>query len=209
MPGSRALPLPNDWDRTAGAPGARREERGRIRGRRPPAEVVEELEFPEAVGNELTLRRALATLAEKHQPARARRPLRPKLHFRHARRRSLAPDAVPRSRGSRPDPDRARPKIAELLAPVRRCLELVELTEETGRQLELVKTEGAELQNRLREGLQAGEGLHRRGAVATVVEVAPWSRIPEARALVPWTAKRPPARCPLCQSALWRRRTPC
>ena len=79
MPGSRALPLPNDWDRTAGAPGARREEeRGRIRGRRPPAEVVEVLEFPEAVGNELTLRRALASLAEKavNRPERADRFVR-------------------------------------------------------------------------------------------------------------------------------------
>src|SRR5881392_1809615 len=31
----------------------------RVRGRRPPAELAETLEFPEAVGNELTLRRAL------------------------------------------------------------------------------------------------------------------------------------------------------
>src|SRR4029077_8860716 len=36
----------------------------RVRGRRPPAEIVEALEFPEAVGNELTLRRAFAALLE-------------------------------------------------------------------------------------------------------------------------------------------------
>src|SRR5207248_3111047 len=36
----------------------------RIRGRRPPAELVESLEFPEAVGNELTLRRAFTTLLD-------------------------------------------------------------------------------------------------------------------------------------------------
>src|SRR5690348_10257293 len=36
----------------------------RVRGRRPPAEIVESLEFPEAVGNELTLRRAFAALLE-------------------------------------------------------------------------------------------------------------------------------------------------
>src|SRR5207253_4967749 len=36
----------------------------RVRGRRPPAVVASSLEFPEAVGNELTLRRALAGLVE-------------------------------------------------------------------------------------------------------------------------------------------------
>src|SRR5438876_5644384 len=36
----------------------------RVRGRRPPAELVEALEFPEAVGNELTLRRAFGALLE-------------------------------------------------------------------------------------------------------------------------------------------------
>src|ERR671931_1582762 len=41
--------------------GARR----RVRGRRPPAELVERLEFPDALGNELTLRRALAVLVER------------------------------------------------------------------------------------------------------------------------------------------------
>src|SRR5256886_12262243 len=36
----------------------------RVRGRRPPAEIVEALEVPEAVGNELTLRRAFGALLE-------------------------------------------------------------------------------------------------------------------------------------------------
>src|SRR4051812_50092674 len=36
----------------------------RVRGRRPPAEIVEALEFPEAIGNELTLRRAFGALLE-------------------------------------------------------------------------------------------------------------------------------------------------
>src|SRR5918998_6066736 len=40
---------------------ARGGKRGRIHGRRPPAEIFEVLEFPEAGGNELTLRRALVT----------------------------------------------------------------------------------------------------------------------------------------------------
>jgi protein ImuB len=38
---------------------------GRVLGRRPPAELFEELEFPEAVGNELTLRRAFGVLLDK------------------------------------------------------------------------------------------------------------------------------------------------
>src|SRR5207237_818269 len=36
----------------------------RVRGRRPPAELAETLAFPEAVANELTLRRALGALIE-------------------------------------------------------------------------------------------------------------------------------------------------
>ena len=118
---------------------ARGGKRGRIRGRRPPAEVVEELEFPEAVGNEITLRRALTSLAEK---------------------------------------------AVNLPAPVMALrLELAELTESTGQQLELVKTQGAELQTRLKEGLRQVKASTGGGSVASVVEVAPWSRIPEARAL--------------------------
>src|SRR5919204_6465127 len=37
----------------------------RVRGRRPPAAVYASLEFPEAIGNELTLRRALSGLVDK------------------------------------------------------------------------------------------------------------------------------------------------
>ena len=50
----------------------------RVRGRRPPAELVEALEFPEAVGNELTLRRAFGALLDRllARPERAGRPLR-------------------------------------------------------------------------------------------------------------------------------------
>src|SRR6186713_1015628 len=51
---------------------------GRVRGRRPPAEIVEALEFPEAVGNELTLRRAFSALLETlmARPERAGRFVR-------------------------------------------------------------------------------------------------------------------------------------
>ncbi len=62
-------------------------------------------------------------------------------------------------------------------------LELAEAAEVVGRQLELVRPEGAELHGRLREGLRQVRASTGGGAVSTVVEVAPWSRIPEARAL--------------------------
>jgi protein ImuB len=76
-------------------------------------------------------------------------------------------------------------KLAELPAPVTRLgLEVAELAQSVGRQLELVQPEGLELRAQLSEGLKqvrAGAGS---GAVCSVVEVAPWSRIPEQRALL-------------------------
>jgi hypothetical protein len=63
-------------------------------------------------------------------------------------------------------------------------LELVELTASRGHQLELVRTEGAQLGERLHEGLRQVRAATGTGSVCTVVEVAPWSRIPEARALL-------------------------
>src|SRR5262249_26565098 len=52
--------------------------RGRVRARRPSEEIAERLEFPEAVGNELTLRRALDALVARAlgRPERAGRALR-------------------------------------------------------------------------------------------------------------------------------------
>jgi protein ImuB len=168
---------------------ARGGRRGRIRGRRPPAEISELLEFPEAVGNELTLRRALATLIEAGlaREERAERFVRKvalsaRLVGGASWRRTLT------FRDPAGDADRIRialaPKLNDLPAPVLALrLDLVELTEETGRQLQLVKPEGAELQMRLRDGLRQVKAATGGGAVASVVEVAPWSRIPEARAL--------------------------
>jgi protein ImuB len=162
---------------------------GRIRGRRPPAEIFEELQFPEAVGNELTLRRALATLVERaiNRPDRADRFVRKvalsaRLVGGASWRRTLT------LRDPAGDIDRIRialgPKLNDLPAPVMALrLELTELTQTTGHQLELVKPQGAELQTRLKEGLRQVKASTGGGAVASVVEVAPWSRIPEARAL--------------------------
>jgi protein ImuB len=161
----------------------------RIRGRRPPAELSESLEFPEAVGNELTLRRAFATLLEQvlARSDRERRFVRKAaLGARLATGGSWRRTVTLRDPTAEPDRLKAAlaPKLADLPAPVLELrLELVELTEHEGQQLELLPAAGAELDTRLREGLRQVRASTGSGSVCTVVEVAPWSRIPEARAL--------------------------
>jgi protein ImuB len=160
----------------------------RVRGRRPPAELVESLEFPEAIGNELTLRRALGALVDTALA-------RPERRDRFVRKVALSARLVGGGSWRRAmtlrepsaDADRIRivlaPKLTELTAPVVELrLELVELTEAAGRQLELLAA-GAEDRTRLREGLRQVRASTGSGSVCTVVEVAPWSRIPETRAL--------------------------
>jgi nucleotidyltransferase/DNA polymerase involved in DNA repair len=160
----------------------------KVRGRRPPAELAETLEFPEAVGNELTLRRALAALVETALA-------RPERRDRFVRKVALSARLVGGGSWRRSttlrepsaEADRIRtalaPKLAELPAPVVELrLELVDLSEASGRQLELLAA-GAEDRTRLREGLRQVRASTGSGSVCTVVEVAPWSRIPETRAL--------------------------
>jgi nucleotidyltransferase/DNA polymerase involved in DNA repair len=161
----------------------------RIRGRRPPAEIFESLEFPDAVGNELTLRRAFTTLLDQvlARADRERRFVRKaalgaRLATGGSWRRTVT------LRDPTADPDRIKAalasKLADLPAPVLELrLELVELAEHEGQQLELLPAAGAELDTRLREGLRQVRASTGSGSVCTVVEVAPWSRIPETRAL--------------------------
>src|SRR5579864_2821455 len=160
----------------------------RVRGRRPPSELVESLEFPEAVGNELTLRRALGALVETALA-------RPERRDRFVRKVALAARLVGGGSWRRTltlrepstEADRIRialaPRLAELPSPVLELrLELVELTEPAGRQLELLAA-GAEDRSRLSEGLRQVRASTGSGSGCAVVEVAPWSRIPETRAL--------------------------
>ena len=162
----------------------------RVRGRKPPAELFETLEFPEAVGNELTLRRSLGVLLDRllARPERGGRALRKlalsaRLVGGGSWRRTVT------LRDATAEPARLRaalgPKLLDLPAPaVALTLEVLTLSESVGSQLELVQPEGAELREHLREGLRqvsAGTGS---GSVCTVVEVAPWSRLPEQRALL-------------------------
>lgn len=190
-----ALPTPAVAERL-GADGRRAQSlahggsKRRIRGRRPPAEIVESLSFPEAVGNELTLRRAFGALLDRVLA-------RPERHDRFVRRIALSARLVGGGSWRRtvtlrdPTAERDRikaalaPKLAELPAPVRELrLELVELASSTGRQLELVSASGTELRTCLQEGLRQVRASTGTGSVCSVVEVAPWSRIPESRALL-------------------------
>src|SRR5712691_2214450 len=169
---------------------ARGEDTGRVKARRPPAEIAERLEFPEAVGNELTLRRALNALLDRILA-------RPEQGGREIRKVALSARLVGGGSWRRTvtlrEPSAERgvlraalgPKLAELPAPVLALgIELIGLVESAGRQLTLIRPEGDELQDRLQEGLRQVHASAGAGAVATVVEVAPWSRIPEHRALL-------------------------
>ena len=160
----------------------------RVRGRRPPAELAETLAFPEAVANELTLRRALGALVETALA-------RPERRDRFVRKVALGAGIVGGGSWRRtltlrePSADAGRirvalaPKLAELPGPaIELRIELVELTEPAGRQLELLAA-GAEDRRRLSDGLRQVRASTGSGSVCTVVEVAPWSRIPETRAL--------------------------
>jgi nucleotidyltransferase/DNA polymerase involved in DNA repair len=169
--------------------------------RRPPVSLVETLEFPDAVGQELTLRRGLGVLVDGllARPERAGRPPRKlalwaRLVGGASWRRAVT------LREPTADPDRLRlalgPRLAELPAPVLKLrLEAVELADSGGEQLELVRagdgsgaagiSAGVDSANgKLKQGLRQVKAAVGAGGVSTVVEVAPWSRIPEARALL-------------------------
>jgi nucleotidyltransferase/DNA polymerase involved in DNA repair len=158
--------------------------------RRPPIRLVETLEFPDAVGQELTLRRGLGVLIDGllARPERAGRPPRKlalwaRLVGGASWRRAVT------LREPTADPERLRlalgPKLAELPAPVLKLrLEATELAGSGGEQLELVRGEGDARHGRLKQGLRQVKAAVGAGGVSMVVEVAPWSRIPEARALL-------------------------
>ena len=164
--------------------------KAKVRGRRPAVELAEALVFPEAVANEITLRRALGSLLERllARPERAGRPFR-KLALAARLVDGGSWRRVATLRDATAETARLRaalgPKLSELPAPIVELrLEAVELAEHTGQQLALVEPAGEETAGRLREGLRQVRASTGTGSVCAVVEVAPWSRIPEARALV-------------------------
>ena len=155
-----------------------------MRGRRPPAELAETLEFPEAVGNELTLRRALGGArragCSHDRSAASGSPRKVALCGAPRRRRLVAPDAdVARAdRRRRPPPRRARAEAAR--SSRRRSLDAdgsrrSSLTESTGQPARARPPEGDELREhaprRAAPGARehrVGLRLHRRGGRAVV-----------------------------------------
>src|ERR1700722_11412859 len=169
---------------------ARGEQDGRVTPRQPRQLLVETLEFPDAGGQELTLRRGVGVLVDRmlDRPERAGRPPRKlalwaRLVGGASWRRTVT------LREPTADPARLRlalgPKLAELPAPVLKLrLEAVELAEDCGEQLELLRAEGEARKGRLQQGLRQVRAAVGSGGISMVVEVAPWSRIPEARTLL-------------------------
>jgi protein ImuB len=169
---------------------ARGEDNDRVAPRKPPAELAETLEFPEPLANEVTLARALAVLVDRllaREERGGRLPRRLAVSARLVGGGSWRRAATLREATA--EPERLRqalaPKLAELPAPaVELRLELGELSESVGTQSELVRQRGSRLRSRLREGLRQARAAVGIGAVSTIVEVAPWSRIPETRAIL-------------------------
>jgi protein ImuB len=176
--GARAWQLARGEDGTAVTP------------RRPPAEMAETLEFPEPVANEQTLAWALAALIDRlltHEARTGRMPRRLAVSAALVGGGSWRRTATLREPTA--EPDRLRlalaPKLADLPAPaVALRLELGELTDSVGTQAELVRPRGSRLRERLRGGLRQVRAAAGLDAVCTIVEVAPWSRIPETRAIL-------------------------
>ena len=189
---------------------ARGEDGRAVKPRRPAEEIAESLAFPEAVANAVTLERGLAALLDRllARPERAgRAPRQLALSARLAAggswRRAVtrlggggaggggggSGGGGVRGRAPTAEPRRLRaalvPKLAELPGPaVELRLALAALTGSVGVQEELVRPEGRRLRELLREGLRQVRAAAGIDAVGTVVEVAPWSRIPEARAVL-------------------------
>ena len=171
---------------------ARGEDRTAVAPRRPASEIAEALEFPEPVANEVTLGQALRALLD-------RLLARPERGGRTPRRLVVSTRLVGGGSWRRavtlrePTADHERlraalvPRLADVPAPVVELrLELGELTDSIGTQTELVSPALARtrIRDRLREGLRQVRAAAGVDAVCNVVEVAPWSRIPESRAIL-------------------------
>ena len=162
----------------------------RVRGRKPAAELVETLEFPEAVGNELTLRRSLAVLLDRllARPERAgRAPRKLALSARlvggGSWRRTIT------LRDATAEPARLRAALGRSCSSCRRlrscCGSRLSVLAESHRPAARARAAGGRRAQGSPERRPApGARGHRSGSVCTVVEVAPWSRLPEQRALL-------------------------
>ena len=164
--------------------------KARVRGRKPASELVEALSFPEAIANELTLRRALGSLLERllARPERAGRPFR-KLALvarlvdggswrRVATLRDATAELGPPARGARAEA--AGAPGADRRAPARGG----RARGAHGPAARARRAGGGGGGRAPARRAAAGAREHGVGVGVRVVEVAPWSRVPEARALV-------------------------
>lgn len=169
---------------------ARGEDTERVRPRAVSTEIAETLAFPEPIANLQTLERALATMLERllARPERAGRAPRQVVlvarlvgggSWRHAQ---TLREPTAEARRIRTVLDQ---RLQDVPAPVLELgLSLGQLVDRDGIQEELVRPEGESLRARLRDGLRQVRASVGRYAVCTVVEVAPWSRVPETRAIL-------------------------
>jgi len=193
-----ALPLPAVADRfgPAGIAGwrlARGEDESYVAPRMPPEPLHEWIEFPEPAGDEATLHQATALLLERvlASPRRAGRPVRTLvLSARLAaggswRRPVRLRDATAEPRRLR---DALLPHLVELPGALDRLsLELLELGEPGGNQELLMRPAHEVRRERAAEAARQLRAAMGEGHLLRVVEVAPWSRLPEGRELlVPW-----------------------
>ena len=153
----------------------------------PPAEIAERLEFPEAVGNELTLRRALTALLDRilARPERGGREIRKvalsaRLVGGGSWRRTRDAARAERGAGGTAGGTRAEARGAPRAGALALGSSSLSLTECGGPSARLDPARRRRAEDRLREGLRQVRASAGAGAVATVVEVAPWSRIPGA-----------------------------
>lgn len=190
-----ALPLPAVADRF-GPEGiaawrlARGEDETYVAPRMPPEPLREWLDFPEPVGDEVTLRQAVVVLLERLLGIGRRngRPVRTlalsgRLAGGGSWRRAVA------LRDATADPKRLRdallPHLVELPAAVERlALELVELGEAGGRQELLLRPAEEVRRERASEAARQVRAALGEGHLLRIVDVAPWSRLPEGRSLL-------------------------
>jgi nucleotidyltransferase/DNA polymerase involved in DNA repair len=162
----------------------------RVLPRTPPEEIAESLAFPDSIANVHTLERALVVIVERLLARPERRGRMPRQVTVTARLvgggswRHVTTLREPTAEPARLHAALA-PKLGDLPGPVAELrLALGALAEPPGAQEELIRPRGSRLRELLRDGLRQARAAAGVDAVCTVVEVAPWSRIPEARAML-------------------------
>jgi hypothetical protein len=156
----------------------------------PPQPLREWIDFPEPVGDEATLHQAATMLVERllATPRRTGRPVRTltisaRLSAGGSWRRPI------RLRDATSEPRRLRDALLPALSGLpgaldRLTMELAELGEPGGRQQLLMRPAHEVRRERASEAARQLRAAMGEGHLLRVVEVAPWSRLPEGRELL-------------------------